>query len=180
MKVTVASRMTSTLAVLSERWRASLAGAKSEVNGIFSAHTNPDAMLSSNSVWKPCLGFCSYRPLAHILEYWQCCLSRTYTHIYIYILYRYRYRYRYIHTYIHNYIHTYIYIIHIIYIYIYTHVGFTLGQWAHPKFPLVSPMAWPHGFLQPAQVLEAAARPSPSWGPSWPHWANLGRTLLAV
>ena len=80
----------------------------------------------------------------------------------------------YIHPCMHACMHTYIHI------YIYTHVGFTLGQWAHPKFPLVSPMAWPHGFLQPAQVLEAAARPSPSWGPSWPHWANLGRTLLAV
>ena len=101
------------------------------------------------------------------------CHAHTQRDIYIYVYYTDTDTYTYIYIYLHI-IYTHIYI------YIYTHVGFTLGQWAHPKFPLVSPMAWPHGFLQPAQVLEAAARPSPSWGPSWPHWANLGRTLLAV
>ena len=43
------------------RWCANLAGAKFEVDGIFSADANPDAMLSGHYVWKSCAGFCTYR-----------------------------------------------------------------------------------------------------------------------
>ena len=43
------------------RWCASLAGAKSEVIGLFSADAYPDAVLSGHYVWKPCIGFGPHR-----------------------------------------------------------------------------------------------------------------------